>query len=165
MAFEEKVSVEKKGKGPSFGFPPASCRCGKTAVLSLLTTTNKNTGERKQGPASSFCGRDNSNNPTWELLDWYQFQQWDSFCPACWNGDSQPGFRKYTDEQVRKAWRWLMGEVSAESDTGSMAAVFPRLHLSSDHMDKAIEIVNYEAFRNNSPESLPAKYKLHEVWG
>ena len=145
-------------KMPSFGYAPANCKCGRTAVVSMLTCTNKNTGVISQAPASTFCGRDNHNNPTRQLMDWWEFMKWDSWCPECWSREPIPTERKYTDAQVRKAWRWLLGE-TCRGD-GALSGVFPPLALSDAHRDMAIEIVNYEAKRCGNTGSVPEQYRI-----
>lgn len=161
MAFDDKVEVVKKDKGPSFGYPPEDCRCGCKAVVSLITVVNTNNGQLKTGAASEFCGRDNNNNPNWQLMDWYTFRHWSSYCQACWAGEKPQGQRKYTDDQVRVAFKWLLGEMNTK---GGMDMGFSKVNLSNEQRDRAIEIVNYEAHRNGQPFAVPDEYKLAEVW-
>ena len=163
MAFEEKPPTTAKQE-KDFNHCPA-CLCGNPSAVVLTTVINKNTGEEKTGATSQFCGRDNNNNTNGILQDWYSLKSYRGYCPSCWEMNTPDGKRKYTDKQVRYAWMWLMGEVSADSDNPAMATTFKRMSLTNDQKDTAIEIVNYEAKRTNLPDSLPDKYKLAEVWG
>jgi hypothetical protein len=157
--FKEAAEESKKpSNAPEFGYPPGDCKCGRSAVISLMTCINTNTGEIKQGPASTFCGRDNNNNPNGKLLDWYRLNRFDSFCTECWCGIPVPGERRYNDEQVRRAWRWMLGE-TCKGDA-RLKSVFPPLEMTDRQRDFAIEIVNYEAKRTGYPQSIPAEFTL-----
>ena len=161
MAFEDS----KKAKVIEQDFhSPSSCGCGRTAQVAIATCVNTSTGAEKTGAASEFCGRDNHNNPNWVLQDWWRIQSYIGYCSDCLAGIKPAGLRKYSDDQVRVAWQWLMGEVSHDSDSDQLGMTFKRVSLTDDQRDRAIEIVNHEANRTNQPDSIPDKYKMSEVW-
>ncbi len=159
--FESKPESTRKTSGPSFGYPPMNCKCGCQASVSLITVMNTNNGKCHTGPASEYCGRDNHNNPNWQLQDWYRFMGWRSYCPACYSGEPPGGQRKYTDKQVTVAWRWLLGEMN---DRDGIDMGFTKVKLTDEQKDRAIEIVNHEASRQHKPDAIPDKYKLAEFW-
>mgnify|MGYP003631915418 FL=1 len=164
MAFEKPVSAARTVE-KDFDGAPATCRCGQQSALALATCVNTHTGAMKTGPASEFCGRDNINNPNWILQDWWRLQEFRGWCSDCLQGRKPAGQRTYGDLQVRSAWRWLIGEISAGGVSEAMSSAFPKVKLSDSEMDEAVMIVNREAFRADVPEAVPEKYKLAEVWG
>lgn len=163
MAFEDKQEVKQTQK--DFVAPSSCSKCNRQATVALATCVNTGTGAIKTGAASEFCGRDNHNNPDWVLQDWWQLTQYQAYCPDCYAGLSQPGQRKYTDDQVRVAWKWFIGEMAHRAEGDALGTAFKRVVLNDRQRDAAIEIVNYEAHRTNQPDSIPDEYKLQEVWG
>jgi len=161
MAFEQKPSTAP-AITKDFGIAPA-CQCGRASQIATATCVNKSTGQIKTGTASEFCGRDNHNNPNWILQDWWEIRRFEGWCAECFAGEKPPHKRKYSDDLVRDSWRWMMGEISHDAE-GEISKVFKRVRLTDDQRDKAIEVVNDEAFRCNEPDSVPDRFKISGVW-
>jgi hypothetical protein len=162
MAFDAPVDKKQAVQKDFEAYPP-SCRCGKTTALALATVVNKNTGAIKTGAASEFCGRGNDNRPNWVLQDWYSLQEYRGYCTDCMEGLKPSGKRRFSDDDVRQAWRWMMGEICKDAK-GDVSRAFKPIHLSDDHRDRAIEIVNHEAIRTHQPDSVPDRFKIDHMW-
>ena len=162
MAFDITVPVASESRIPK---PSDNCKCGQPCVVRHVVVVNQNTGERREGAASEylFWKHTHKGQTDWDTLEekgnWV-YQDWINYCTGCWTTAKKDGLRKYTDDQVRVAWRWLIGELSKDSES----MPFKQIKLNNDQRDTAIEIVNYEAHRTNQPEAIPAEYKLAEVW-
>ena len=99
------------------------------------------------------------------LQDWWQKTDYRGYCAECYAGIKPAGKRKYPDDQVRFAWKWLIGEMSSEAESDALGKTFKRITLTDAQRDTAIEIVNYEAHRTHQPDAIPDKFKLADIWG
>lgn len=67
--------------------------------------------------------------------------------------------------EVGAAWAWFIGLVASDGCNEQLAGAMPRREISLEQQERYLHIVNHEAWQQGSPESIPDKYKLEEVWG
>ena len=86
--------------------------------------------------------------------------RFDGFCSGCYVGERPNGRRRFTNDEVRAAWRWLFGEQLRDAANETLAKTFKPVPVTDEQRDRYIEIVNYEADRTNQIDSVPEKYRV-----
>lgn len=67
--------------------------------------------------------------------------------------------------EIAKAWIWFIGLVASTGTNELVAGAMPRTEISLELQDRYLNLVNHEARRLGTPESVPDEFKLPEVWG
>tara|TARA_R110000772_G_C13229911_1_gene432636 strand:+ start:27 stop:557 length:531 start_codon:yes stop_codon:yes gene_type:complete len=65
---------------------------------------------------------------------------------------------------VREAWSWFISKITEDAENPAMNFKINKVY-TAEQEEEMLLLVNTEAHKYRSPQSIPSDYKLKEVWG